>query len=418
MSWHTGFRRSSNVKRYIPVTKRLVRTSLLLILSFGLGLSSTETARCSKNGHYPDYHGVNGTQAIITGMDLLYNWRSEEAERRFEQLIRESPDKPSGYFYHAMVTWSRLASGFWSPETVREFIERVDRTIDVANSRIEQDSGEPQDFFYLGGALGFKGRLELMRENWVSSFFLAADAVYALKACLKMDPHNKDVLFGLGVFDYYTARLSGVAKFLTHLLVHRGDKEEGLRKLHSAAREARYSATEAKSMLLHIYLFLEEDHAQARHIAEELDTRYDRNLRYKTLKGVSYIRLGMDRQLRETIHELRHGSPEEPPSNKGSPGENRALYLESIYNLYHGEYKEARSKLRLILSRSDVETDPSMNAWPIIKIGMSYDMEGNRDEATRYYKQVLTLKNGSGAQFLAKRYLDKPLIKGDPFIGY
>ena len=395
-----------------------MRTSFLPILCFGLGLVSPETTLCQKNGGYPDYHGINATQNIVTGIDLLYNWRFKEAERRFERLIRESPDKPSGYFYLAMVTWSRLASGFWSPETVREYTERVDRTIDVANSRIEQNNGEPYDFFYLGGALGFKGRFELMRGKYLSSFFLAADAVYALKACLKMDPYNKDILFGLGVFDYYTARLSGVVKFLTHLLVHRGDKREGLRKLHIAAREATYSATEAKSMLLHIYLFIEEDLVQARHISEELDKRYYRNLRYKTLKGVSYIRLGMDRKLRETIHELRHGSPKEPPSNKGSPGENRALYLKSIYNLFSGRYKEARSKLRLILSQSDIETDPSMNAWPLIKIGMSYDLEGNRDEATRYYKQVVALKNGSGAQFLAKRYLNKPLKKGDPFIGY
>jgi hypothetical protein len=59
-----------------------------------------------------------------------------------------------------------------------------------------------------------------------------------------------------------------------------------------------------------------------------------------------------------------------------------------------------------------------MLAWPLLKKGMSYDMEANRDEATRYYWKILKLRNGAGAQFLAQRYLDAPAQKGDPFLAY
>ena len=78
-----------------------------------------------------------------------------------------------------------------------------------------------------------------------------------MKTSQKLDPQTKDVLLGLGIYDYYTAKLSGVLKFLTYLLLHRGDKDEGRRKLHVAANEAVYSGLEAKSMLIHIYLYLE-----------------------------------------------------------------------------------------------------------------------------------------------------------------
>jgi hypothetical protein len=50
---------------------------------------------------------------------------------------------------------------------------------------------------------------------------------------------------------------------------------------------------------------------------------------------------------------------------------------------------------------------------------MSYDLEGDRQEATKYYRYILNMENGSGAQFLAKRLLEEnPLKKNDPFIGY
>jgi hypothetical protein len=59
-----------------------------------------------------------------------------------------------------------------------------------------------------------------------------------------------------------------------------------------------------------------------------------------------------------------------------------------------------------------------MLAWPILKIGMIYDLEKNHEKALFYYKQVLAMPNGSGAQFLAEKYSEKSVKKGDPFIGY
>ncbi len=70
-----------------------------------------------------------------------------------------------------------------------------------------------------------------MQQKWFSSYNLAYDSIQALRTCQKLDPDNKDVLLGLGIYDYYTAKLSGVLKFLTYLFLHRGDKEEGLRNL-------------------------------------------------------------------------------------------------------------------------------------------------------------------------------------------
>jgi hypothetical protein len=59
----------------------------------------------------------------------------------------------------------------------------------------------------------------------------------------------------------------------------------------------------------------------------------------------------------------------------------RALYLESTNDLFHGRYDKARKTLEKILKDPDPVHDPAMIAWPLIKIGMSYDLAGNRDQA-------------------------------------
>ncbi len=399
--------------------KKLFFLSSFLLVFISLLLMATDQNLLSlASSEGPDLKKPKVNEQILRGIDLIYEREFNDAEDLFRKVIAKSQDKPAGYFYLAMVSWSRLASGFWSPENVKEFKKRIDHAIEVAEVRVDKDGADSYDFFYLGGALGFKGRFELMKGNWISSFFLARDAIEALKICLEMDPDNKDVLLGLGTFDYYTARLSGVLKFLTYFLLHRGDIEKGLKKLTIASKEAIYSATEAKTVLLYIYLFGEQDFTKALDLSTELAERYRKNQRFQVLRGVSYIRLEMDPQYREMVSELRLKSTQASNREVASMWERRALYLESIHDLFHGLYPEARSRLKKILDHPDPENDPTMIAWPLTKIGMSYDLENNRDEATKYYDQVLNMENGSGAQFVAKKLLESPLKKGEPFIGY
>lgn len=398
--------------------KYLFTPGFFLVLAPIILLTLQQTAWCDKQEQNLTSQGSWSSRDILTGINLLYDRRFEEAEELFRQVISQSPERPIGYFYLAMVTWSRMASGFWSPETIEEYLKRVDRTISVARQRIENSNADNYDYFYLGGALGFKGRFELSQGNWLPSFFLGRNAIDALKTCHDMDPNNKDVLFGIGSFDYYTARLSGVLKFISYLLLHRGNKEEGLRKLNLAAREATYSATEAKSILLHIYLFAEEDFPKSLSIARDLVKRYDQNPRFKVLEGVSYLRLGMEPQFWDTVYGLRQRGVKASSPKMASMWERRALYLETIYDLFHDHYSAARAKLAFLLDHADPENDPYMVAWPMIKTGMSYDLEGNREEAKKYYRKVINMKNGSDAQFLAKKLLKGPPKKNDPFIGY
>ena len=388
---------------------------LLFLLFPGASIHPSYGLETKDNAATPAFQ-VN--QRILDGIHLIYDRRFTDAEVLFKEMATDAPRDPAGYFYQAMITWSRLAAGFWTPETVDEFKSRIDRAIEVAQNRVENGGAGSYDFFYLGGALGFKGRFELMKGNMFSSFLLASDAIKALKTCREMAPDNKDVLLGIGTFDYYTARLSGVLKFLTYFLLHRGDIKEGLRKLNDAALHATYSSTEAKSVLLYIELFSEQNFPNALALATELSNRYPHNPRFKTLEGVCFIRLDQNRKYRETLRDLLTKSRKAPTPEKAAIWQKRALYLESIDDLYHGRYAEARETLEKILKNPDPVHDPAMIAWPLIKLGMSYDLAGDRDKALSYYNRVFKMKNGAGAQFVADKLLKEPIGPKDPFVGY
>ena len=110
---------------------------------------------------------------IIRGIECLYNWKFEKAGEFFERIIRKNPHEPAGYFYRSMVIWSRMAAGFWSAETIEEYNNSIELTISVAKERIERDKADSTAYFYLGGALGFKGRLQLMQHKFFSSYLVS-----------------------------------------------------------------------------------------------------------------------------------------------------------------------------------------------------------------------------------------------------
>jgi hypothetical protein len=400
---------NSLIRSSKPVFSQIFLVVALCSLPGLAGAEQVEPAKFHKN--QPNF-------AIIEGINHLYDLEFDEAERRFSKVVSERPEHPAGYFYLAMVTWSRLAVGFWTEQNLQEYVARIDRTISVARKGIEKNEKDSRSYFYLGGALGFKGRFELMQQKWFSSYNLAYDAIQALKTCQKLDPDNKDVLLGLGIYDYYTARLSGVLKFLTYLFLHKGDKEEGLRKLHEAADQAVYSGPEAKSMLIHIYLYLEEDYFKALPLIQDLRTKFKKNMRYPFFEGVVYIRKGHDAKYREMVDLLRTESRKKTARGDRIIWENQALYLEATYHLFRDQTQQARDKLDAILSQKEPNSDPDMIAWPILKKGMSYDLEGKREKALEYYYQVVKMENGAGAQFLAQKCIDEAPKKGDPFLGY
>jgi tetratricopeptide (TPR) repeat protein len=97
---------------------------------------------------------------------------------------------------------------------------------------------------------------------------------------------------------------------------------------------------------------------------------------------------------------------------------NRGSYLEASCDLFQGRYDQARTLFEAIRERTDAREDPSMIAWPLLKLGMIHDLEGAREKALEYYRQVMDLENGAGAQFLAERYTRRPVTANDPFLGY
>ena len=149
-----------------------------------------------------------------------------------------------------------------------------------------------------------------------------------------------------------------------------------------------------------------------------MKTKFHNNTRYPFFEGLVYIRQNHEAKYRGVVDYLRAEGRKKKTGDDRIIWENEALYLEATYHLFRGETPQARNKLDAILSTASPQLDPGMIAWPILKKGMSYDLEEKRETALAHYRRVMKMENGAGAQFLAEKCIDEAPRKGDPFLGY
>ncbi len=231
------------------------------------------------------------------GLTRLYSLDYVAARSSFRKLIELEPDNPFGYMFEAGGIWWESSQEFGlfkdTPTLQGLFEEDVDAAQRKADAYI--DSKDPQiradGYFVSGMALGTLGQWRLMRGHWMDAYFAGKKAIKHLKKCVKMDPTYYDAQLGLGVFDYQTAHLSGIAKLGILLGVH-GDEKRGLEEIQIAADKSRYASRQASEFLMCIFIIDLHDFARALPVVQKLRENFPQSPYYQFLEALLRHRLG------------------------------------------------------------------------------------------------------------------------------
>ncbi|MBP8155558.1 MAG: tetratricopeptide repeat protein, partial [Leadbetterella sp.] len=127
-------------------------------------------------------------------------------------------------------------------------------------------------------AYAIKGRLYAEREKWVKSAWAGKQAIKYLDYSRGEENINPELLFGDGVYNYYSKWIHDNYKSLKPLLTffRKGDKGLGIRQLENVANNAFYSRMEARYFLIQIYA-AENQSAKSLTMARQMHTLYPNN---------------------------------------------------------------------------------------------------------------------------------------------
>lgn len=349
---------------------------------------------------------------IQKGVEYVYNLSFDLASAEFREVVRRQPDHPAGYFFLAMVDWWRIITDIENTSLDEKFLTKLDKVIDLCDERLDENEDDVAALFFKGGSLGFQGRLHGNREDWIKAANAGRSALPIVQRTYKLAPTNFDVLFGIGIYNYYADVIPSQYPFVKPLMIFfpDGNRDKGLIQLRKAAEHAKYANIEATYFLLQILFNYEKQYGEALTLASSLHERYPNNVIFHKYVGRCYAALGNHNMSRTIFTEIM-GRVEKNTRGYDRGVEREARYYLGVEAMQSKQYDDALRHLYSCdeISRTlDKEEFTSFMVLANLRIGMIYDLQTKRDLAVTQYRKVLDMKDYQRAHEQAERYLKTP----------
>jgi tetratricopeptide (TPR) repeat protein len=224
---------------------------------------------------------------IRSALDLVYADRFTAALRIFEDIKKQYPNHPIGYFFSAATLDARMAF-YMSNNEEKEFTRNCEKAIELGEASMQQNPDDAWNLFFTGGAYGTLGAFQGRYKRYITSFRNGLSGVDLLKQVYKKDGRFKDALFGMGVYTYWSSKLS---KLLWWMPGVNDNREEGISLLKKAANDGVYATFPAAINLVQI-LNLEGRYEEANEVATEWLGRYPDNRALSFNRGEALIGKG------------------------------------------------------------------------------------------------------------------------------
>lgn len=329
------------------------------------------------------------------GLARLYSLDYAKSRAAFRRLIELDPENPFGYLFEAGGIWWQSSQEYGlftdTPTLQGLFEEDVDAAQRKADAYADSDDLQTKvdGYFVSGMALGTHGQWRLMRHHMLDAYFTGKKAVKHLKKCLKLAPGYSDARLGLGVFDYQTAHLSGVAK-LGILFGMKGNEKRGLENIAYAMEKSPTAGRQAAQLLSQIYVIDMHDYGRALPVVQRLRRDFPDSPYFIFLEALLRHRLGdwagslaLSRELYARI--------------EADPAAFRAKWLTLVCGL-SGADCLAKGDADLALTWFDRALDATAGETPTgfhtllhLFRGQLLDALDRRDEALAEYRRVVAL---------------------------
>ncbi|MDP2209359.1 MAG: hypothetical protein Q8K98_11425 [Bacteroidota bacterium] len=345
------------------------------------------------------------------GVDFIYSLQFDSAKTEFQKVIKQNPDHPSGHFFLAMIEWWRIIVNPENTSNDNYFYSLLEKVIFLCDKKLESNTNDLTALFFKGGAIGFRGRLRVHREQWLYAANDGRLAIPIVHQAYNLEPTNTDVLLGMGIYNYYRDVIPEeypiVKPFV--ILFPKGDRMLGVQQLKQAAEKARYANYEATYFLIQILFNYEKKYSQALPLALKLYRKFPSNPIFHRYVGRLYGSLGKWNEMKNIFSEvLDNNSKKYLGYNESAVRE--AQYYLGIYHFNFGNYDSALNHFYKCDEQSrslDTDNQSGFMVMTNLKIGMIYDLQSKRDLALMQYNKVLKMTAYDGSREQAKQYIKK-----------
>jgi tetratricopeptide (TPR) repeat protein len=355
----------------------------------------------------------NKLDSLITkGIHQIYSIDFENAEHTFSLVRKEFPNHPSGKFFDAMIVWWQILLDLRIEVYDDLLRDKLELVIDQCDEILDEDEKNIDALFFKGGALGYRGRLSALRNDWFDAAADGKDALPLVFYAYELDSTNTDVVLGFGIYNYFAEVIPQKFPAVEPLMIFfpEGDKKKGIEQLQFVSENGKYAKYEALYFLMTSYYSIEKDSYKALHYAKTLHDEFPNNPRFESYRGRISIRINDYRSAFEIFSSITD------KYNLGYTGYNDRIMREAEY--YIGEYYNKNDSLELaethflkseFFSRKvDEDEHSGFLINTLLFLGKLNDSKGLREKAIKYYEEVLDMDEFNESHKKAEKYLETP----------
>ena len=347
------------------------------------------------------------------GIKQIYDIKFEQAEKTFRELIADYPDHPAGRFFLAMIDWWKILLNPDDESHDEIFFQKLEDVIYQCDQLLDKNPENVDALFFKGGAIGFRGRLRSLRESWLKAADDGREALPIVERASNLDPDNKDVQLGFGIYDYYASVIPDEYPLLKPLMIFfpSGDKEKGLRELKNTAENGKYAKYEARYFLMTLYYNYENNPFKAYEYASMLNDEFPDNPVFERWKGRISARKGDYAGSAKIFKDVLMKADSGYTGYTVLPAKREAVYYVGLQYKNTDDLDSSEYYFKKCVDYSkDLDKDGESGFWinSVLYLGMINDQMGNRGKALDYYNDLLDMKEYGSSHSLARKYIEKP----------
>jgi hypothetical protein len=360
----------------------------------------------------------------IEGFSAVYNIDYKTARERFEQMTRLAPDHPAGYVYLANNLWletlyqgRRLTTSVYTGGSFYaqdkdedkfdqkrngDFNDLIRQALAATRARLAKDPKDKEALYYNASALGIRAAYGTsVKRSFTRAIGDANESIKIQRQVIKLDPAYIDAYLSIGLYEYVIASLPKGLRFFARLAGLTGSKEKGIEHLELVTKQGKYTADDARVVLLGIYS-KENQLDRALEIISYMVKQYPRNYLFGVERASMLYRTGRAEEGARAFADLL----------KDDRVAGQAI---DLVNFQWGEALGGRQDYAGAIARyKEVQrwpkSDQSLVSLAHLHVGEALDALGKRDEAMAEYQVVLKRENVFDSHKLATQYVKKPYV--------
>jgi hypothetical protein len=361
----------------------------------------------------------------IAGFNAVYNIDYGAARERFLQMTRLAPEHPAGYIYlannlwletlyqtHRLTTSVYTGSSFYSqdanedkvdPKRDREFYDLIRQSIAASKARLIKNPKDVDALYYEASALGIRAAYGAsVKRSFVRGIGDANESVKLQREVIKLDPDYVDAYLSIGFYEYVIDSLPAGWRLLARFAGLKGSKSKGIEHLELVTNRGKYTADDARVVLLGIYS-KENQPERALEIISYVSKQYPRNYLFGVEHASMLYRMNRAADGAQAFRDLLKNNFV-------------AEQATDLVNFEWGQSLSSKQDYESALARyREVQRWSKANAGLVsmshLRAGEALDALGKRDEALAEYQLVLKRENVFDSHKLASQYLKKPYAK-------